>query len=199
MAEIELKAHVHNLKGCKNRLSAIAGEGTAISKDDTYWLAPGVLRYFSGPRVRQETAGNNVKTLVTWKNKQKLNGIEVNDEHELEVSNGKVFEELLVQLGLEKQLVKRKEGWAWQYDGITVELCKVSGSSKKSSKKSSLAKQGRTKNLGWFLELEIITGNDSEAVIAAARKKLFALLEKAGIGEELLESRYYAEMLEGPV
>jgi len=195
MAEIELKAHAGNYRECKKRLEAIAGVAVAISKDDTYWLAPGVLHYYSGPRVRQETAGNSVKTLVTWKNKQKVNGIEVNDEHELEVSDKKVFEELLVQLGLEKQIEKHKEGWAWQYSGITAELCKVSGAVRKNPKKTGAAKKGRIKNLGWFLELEIISNEDSKAAVALTRKKLLTLLAKAGIDEGDLESRYYAEML----
>ena len=194
-AEIELKARVDNPNNCKKILSAFAGEETAISKDDSYWFAPAVLHYFSGPRVRQETTGKTVKTLVTWKNKKKRDGIEINDEHELEVSNGKVFEELLVVLGLEKQMVKHKEGWAWYYDGITVELCEVSGSVTGKSTKGGSVKQGRTRKLGWFLELEIIAGDDTEATITAARAKLLNLLKKAGIGEESIESRYYAEML----
>ena len=194
-AEIELKAHVGNSDECKKTLDGLAGEGTAFSKDDTYWFAPAVLHYFSGPRVRQETKENRPRTLVTWKNKQKRGELEVNDEHELEVTDGKEFEALLVLLGLEKQTVKHKQGWSWHYDGITIELCEVSGSVKKSFKKNSSARQGRVKNLGWFLELEIITDDDSEKTIALARDRLFAVLEKAGIGKETMESRYYAEML----
>ena len=193
--EIEIKAHVKNSNICKKKLSAIAGEETAFSKDDTYWFAPAVLHYFSGPRVRQETKGKNIKTLVTWKNKEKRAGLEVNDEHELEISSEKEFEELLVLLGLKKQITKHKEGWAWYYNGITIELCKVSGSVKRNTKKSSSLKQNQVKNLGWFLELEIIAGDDSDVTVSSAKNKLFVLLEKAGIEKESIESRYYAEML----
>ena len=194
-AEIELKAHVKNSNACKKKISAIAGEGTAFSKDDTYWFAPAVLHYFSGPRVRQETKEQSIKTTVTWKNKEKRAGLEVNDEHEFEVTGGREFEELLVLLGLEKQIIKHKQGWAWQYDGITIELCEVYGSVKKNSKKNNSQKQGQEKKLGWFLELEIIAGEDSDVTVASARDKLLVLLEKADIGKENIESRYYAEML----
>ncbi|MCL1927287.1 MAG: CYTH domain-containing protein [Treponema sp.] len=194
-AEIELKAHVGNSNTCKKTLDVLAGEGTAFSKDDSYWFAPAVLHYFSGPRVRQETKEKSTKTLVTWKNKQKRGELEVNDEHELEVSNGKEFEKLLVLLGLEKQTVKHKQGWSWHYNEITIELCEVSGSVKKSFKKNSPAKQGRVKNLGWFLELEIIADDTSDTTIVLARDRLLAVLEQAGVGNENIESRYYTEML----
>ena len=195
-AEIELKAHVKNSDTCIKKISAIAGKGTAFSKDDTYWFAPAVLHYFSGPRVRQEKKGKSVKTLVTWKIKKKRAGLEVNDEHEFEVSSGKDFEDLLVLLGLEKELIKHKQGWAWQYDGITIELCEVIGSAKKNTHKGRGIKQGQEKRLGWFLELEIIAAEDSEVTVASARDKLLVFLEKAGIRKENIESRYYAEMLE---
>ena len=195
-AEIELKAHVKNSETCKKKISAIAGEGAAFSKDDTYWFAPAVLHYFSGPRVRQEKKGKSVKTLVTWKIKKKRAGLEVNDEHEFEVSSGKDFEDLLLLLGLEKELIKHKQGWAWQYDGITIELCEVNGYSKKNTHKGRGTRQGQEKRLGWFLELEIITAEDNDATVASAREKLLDFLEKAGIRKENIESRYYAEMLE---
>ena len=205
-AEIELKVHVGNPKECKERITGFAGKGTAISKDDAYWFTPAALRYFSGLRVRHETIGKSIKTLVTWKNKEKRGGIEVNDEHELEVSGGEDFEELLALLGLEKQTVKHKQGWSWRYGEITVELFEVSGYTnkletsklevKKNPKKSFPAKPEQTKKIGWFLELEIIAAENSESTVTAARDKLFALLKKTGIGEEYLESRYYTELLE---
>ncbi|MCL1814752.1 MAG: CYTH domain-containing protein [Treponema sp.] len=183
-AEIELKTHVDNPDDCKKKLSALAGKGTVFSKDDTYWDG----RNFSGLRVRRETAGEESGHIwVTWKNKERRGSLEVNDEHEFEVSDGTGFEELLTLLGLEKRIRKHKQGWIWHYRGITAELCEVSGSEESAD----------FKNLGWFLELEIKHGpppENSGKTVEAAQEQLLALLEKTGIGKECIESRYYAEL-----
>jgi len=191
VTEIELKAHVDDAGECGKKLSAIAGEGTAFFKDDTYWLVPPSSPAGpSGLRVRHETTGETSRTWITWKNKKIQDQIEVNEEHEFEVSDGGGFEELLVFLGLKKRIYKQKRGRRWRYQGITAELCEVSGG------QSPEAPPG-SKNLGWFLELEILHEPRSEAPrdTALAREELIALLEKAGIKKEHIESRYYSELL----
>ena len=99
-------------------------------------------------------------------------------------------------MGLEKKTIKHKQGWLWHHEGISAELCEVSGFINNSSIKHSPEKQGCIKNLGWFLELEILANDDSADTIIAAREKLLNLLEKTGIGKENIESRYYAELLD---
>ena len=198
--EIELKAHAKDPSGCMNRLNEIAGNGTAFSKNDSYWFVPEnkpamlpdsrIKLPPSGLRVRQEkkfifagTSEETEYTCVTWKYKEKKDGLEINEEHEFKVSDGTIFEQMLLMFGLEKRIAKQKEGWVWQYEGITAELCDVSG----------IIKPGNAKNLGWFLELEILAKTGSD--IAAAGERLLLLLEKAGINKENIESRYYSEML----
>jgi len=209
--EIELKAHIDNSIDFIKRLTILAGEGLAFSKDDAYWFtvdtqsavsqagesegkpanSPVSGLPVSGLRIRREKAGENEHTWVTWKDKEKRDGIEVNDEHEFEVTSGADFEELLVRLGLEKRIYKRKQGLSWQYQGITAELCEVSGSGNPQGSEHS----GGPKNLGWFLELEILTKDDTTETVTAARERLLSLLEQLGVGKENIESRYYSEML----
>ena len=186
--EIELKARVDCPEDCKKRLISLAGEGTAFSKDDVYWIIPDIVLQlrqsplsgtFSGLRVRWERAGENTYTWITWKNKKRQCGIEVNEEHEVEIKGGADVEELLALLGLEKKISKRKQGWSWHYNGITAELCKVNG----------------LRNLGWFLELEILAKEDSVETVTAAKEQLLALLGKTGIEETKIESRYYTELM----
>jgi len=177
-AEIELKAHVTCPEDCKEKLCFLAGKETAISKDDSYWFPAGI-------RIREDKTGETVHVLVTWKNKEKRDGLEVNDEHEFDLKESAEFEELLLLLGLEKKIIKHKQGWVWYYDGITAELCEVSGT----------ARPGDHRKLGWFLELEILSDDGGAETVALARKKLLELLEKAGIGKEHMETRYYSEML----
>ncbi|MDR2662737.1 MAG: CYTH domain-containing protein [Treponema sp.] len=218
--EIELKARVPRWRDCRRRLTELAGGGSSLVKDDGYWFpaaAPGA----SGLRVRREHTGGEGQTaehtLVTYKTKERREGIEINDEHEFEVSDGAVFEELLERLGLEKRIAKHKTGWVWRYGGINAELVKVSGGAKVGGAEAGGTKVGGagfdggtggpeppdsagTKDLGWFLELEILSGpGGSDEAVAAARGRLLELLAQAGIGEADLESRYYSELLAGGV
>jgi adenylate cyclase class IV len=51
------------------------------------------------------------------------------------------------------------------------------------------------RELGWFLELEILAPDDHEAVIARYREELLSLLEKLEIPPEKIEKKPYTEML----
>jgi adenylate cyclase class 2 len=151
----------------------------------------------SGLRVRRERG----QSRVTWKRKKKLAECEVNDEHEFAVYDGGMsgksgeFEELLALLGLEKRIYKQKQGWVWQYRGITAELCEVSGSVHGEQAPEGARKGLTLKNLGWFLELEILAAEDSPETVAAAREQLLAFLGQTGIRKENIEDRYYSELL----
>jgi adenylate cyclase class 2 len=213
--EIELKARVEK-QDCKKRLETIAGQGTAFVKDDVYWFPVGEFSDLpnegsprggfprSGLRVRREKKSGKETVLVTWKKKEKRNGMEINDERELAVSCGTLFEELLYALRLRKKITKHKEGWAWNIDGVTAELAEVSGmrievpnstcdETPDSSKDRipDFPKSEIPETLGWFLELEILDDSDEKAV----RRRLLEVLAKAGIGEASIENRYYSELL----
>ena len=183
--EIELKAWVDEPDTVRNAIVSFAGSGVSFGKEDAYWFPPSGadMNAFpsSGVRVRKETVtgphGAVSRTVrVTFKHRELRGSVEVNDEREFTVSDGAVFEDLLSRLGLSKGIGKKKQGTAWVYDGVTLELSLVEG-------------------LGWFVELEIIAGNDRPETVTTARLRLLALLGKTGVGEGKIETRYYTEML----
>ncbi|MDR1307985.1 MAG: hypothetical protein LBK74_10485 [Treponema sp.] len=216
--EIELKARVRGWRDCRRRLTELAGGGVPLFKDDAYWF-PAAPPAAPGLRVRRDrhtgADGQTAEhTLVTGKTKKRRDGIEINEERECEVSDGAVFEELLERLGLEKRISKRKTGWVWRYGGISAELVRVSGSAgfNGTGGPETPDSAGTTKDLGWFLELEILAGPDGldksdgspdkgadcvGETPAAAGRRLLDLLAKAGVGEAEIESRYYSELLTG--
>jgi adenylate cyclase class 2 len=186
--EIELKARVEAREAVKKRLSGLGVWGGSYSKDDCYWkpVADTDTLPASGVRVRRETRKLPEGTiaaacLVTFKTKENRDGIEVNEENEFTVSDGETFSALLSRLGLYEDYRKTKTGEVWTVDGtITAELAEV-GDSRCS--------------LGIFLELEIIADRTEPETIATARARLLKLLADCGLGEDRIESRYYAEML----
>jgi adenylate cyclase class 2 len=125
--------------------------------------------------------------LVTYTSKEVREGMEITDEREFTVSDGNTFEELLKRLGLEPGVRKHKQGWAWTCGNIYAELAEVSG--------EAPGREQGSRNLGWFLELEILAADDAAGTVAAARKELLGLLGKLNVGTECIEERYYTEML----
>ena len=184
--EIELKAHLNDFEPVKERLSAIGNYCRSHAKSDSYWLstqaaAPGV-------RVRREHGldkdGRAYESVfVTLKNKTISGGIEINDEREFSVSDAILFEEMLENLGLYKVMHKEKNGWAW-------EILPQSA-----TEPPILAEISLVKNLGWFLELEIMAEDDNNRTVTDSRRLLFSLLETLEITEECIEEKTYAQML----
>jgi adenylate cyclase class 2 len=188
VAEIELKAHVADRLAVKKRLSGLGVWGGSYIKNDCYWkpAADNGALPASGLRVRferRELPNGEIAAacVVTFKNKEKRDGIEVNEETEFSVSDGDAFSGLLSRLGLHEDYRKTKIGDVWTVDSnITAELAEVGDS---------------RRCLGIFLELEIIAKEDDFATVSTARARLLRLLSDCGLGEDQIESRYYAEML----
>lgn len=183
--EIELKAWVEEPEALKARISSLACFSASFEKEDAYWYPCSVPAFGtvpqSGVRIRKErdtdAQGRVTQTTwVTYKTKELRKGIEVNDEREFTVSEDTIFEELLRRLGLEPGIRKHKQGWAWDYEGIRVELAEVAG-------------------LGWFVELEIIGNDQGAETITQARTRLLAFLHQIRVGKDKIETRYYTEML----
>jgi predicted adenylyl cyclase CyaB len=170
MIEIELKAHVKDVEAVKAKLKPKYYYGNFV-KNDAYWKKDGFT-----VRVRREAwQGGETKAIVTYKVKSVLDGIEVNDEREFTVSDFDLFEEMLMNCGLKPDFHKRKVGEQYRYGDVTIELCKVFG----------------TKDLGWFLELEVIT--DSTVSVDTVREKLFSLIEEFGLSKYDIETSFYAD------
>jgi adenylate cyclase class 2 len=202
--EIELKAWVDEPLTLKKRLFTQGEYESAYEKDDTYWVFPerAVVQVpaqspatgsfpASGVRVRRERhtgpkGGTEERVLVTYKVKEILDGIEINDEREFEVSDGKVFEDLLECLGLCPGSIKKKKGWAWNCsprDSFNPQAADVR------------AELSQVEGLGWFIELEIIAGDKDEATIAQGRTRLLSLLDVLEIPRSRIEGRTYTGML----
>ncbi|GHV49203.1 adenylate cyclase [Spirochaetia bacterium] len=187
--EIELKAWVDDPLNLKERLNTLGEYECAYEKNDTYWIlsVPGTGSIpQSGVRVRREQnidadGRSSERVPVTYKVKEILDGIEVNDEREFEVSDGKVFEELLERFGLSPLDIKRKKGWAWN--------CTLPG------EPPVRAELSEVEGLGWFIEPEIITNNNDEKTVSAGRNRLLSLLDSLGIPKDRIESRTYTGML----
>ncbi|MDR0376202.1 MAG: class IV adenylate cyclase [Spirochaetaceae bacterium] len=187
--EIEVKAWADDPEKIKSALSCLAEYRGKFRKQDEYWFTPSVPSASeaggipaSGVRVRREEAGDaegavRKRIVVTYKVKEVRDGIEINQEREFLVSDKGALEELLSRLGLARGYAKEKSGFAWNYHGITAELTRVAP-------------------LGWFAELEILTGDDAEPAVQSARHRLMDLLHRIGIGEDRIETRYYSEMLQ---
>ena len=178
--EIELKAWIDDPDKTRSRIDSLAQSEGSYEKFDAYWRwkgdTPKNLPLGSGVRVRKEIRHGKSMGIITFKNKEVREGIEINDEREFEVSDSSVFEELLKRLGLVPWVEKHKTGHSWRADRITVELSLV-------------------EKLGWFVELEILSDQRDSESVDKARTELLTLLDRLGIGRDRLEERYYIEML----
>jgi len=177
--EIELKARVKDPEALKEVIASLAVFDGSFEKEDAYWYSS--ESYNPDVRIRKETdmdpQGKRTTTIwVTYKVKDRRNGIEVNDEREFSVSDAENFEGLLKRLGLAQGMKKHKQGWAWDYQGITIELVEIG-------------------MLGWFVELEILADNHRAETLRLSRSRLLELLRCLGLEEDAIERRYYAEML----
>ena len=198
--EIELKAHVRDVDTVKQLLAEKAAFLCSFEKDDTLWFPantsagkdtvssdPSLFALpATGLRVRREKrifpdGKEENSVIITYKNKEIRDGIEINDEKEFQIlsqtGNGaEVFEDFLTRVHLGPGSGKRKKGWAYSVHGITAELHEVEG-------------------LGWFLELEILADNGREETVSNGRKRLLEILASLGIGGEAIENRPYMQML----
>jgi len=193
MYEVELKAHVVDRAAVIVQLNTFATPGETVHKDDVYWeqrkrrpLSDHITRHAPVKiRVRHQTTGTGAsqqeQILLTYKRKERRTDsdgttVEVNDEKECTVSAAAPIESFLSDCGFVPGLHKQKSVISWHFDGILIELCTVPP-------------------LGDFLELEIMSSNDDDKTIALQRQRLLKVLDKAGISECDIESRYYSELL----
>ncbi|MDR1858031.1 MAG: hypothetical protein LBQ69_01015 [Treponema sp.] len=190
--EVELKVRVDDIEPVKERLSAIGSYCRSCRKSDSYWLSP------KGPEVRvrreqgvEADGAAYESAVVTFKSKTISGGIEVNDEREFTVSNAALFEELLDSLGMSKTIQKEKTGWAWS---IRVAAGQAQNPPA-AAQLPILAEVMLVKDLGWFLEIEIVCPDNCGQAVGESRKRLLALLAELGIPAERIESRPYTQML----
>lgn len=166
--EVELKAWVEQVDKLREKILKIADPRGPFDKRDTYFSLPG--RDASLFRIRREKEKNT----VTYKEKEILDGIEVNQEHEFTVDDAEAFTDFSRYLGYELFIEKHKQGNLYTWENVGIELSRVEG-------------------LGWFVEIEVLVGRQED--VPKAREKLRHVLQELGITEENLEPRYYNDML----
>jgi adenylate cyclase class 2 len=181
MFEIELKAHLADRSAAADRLNAFASYAGFTEKSDTYWVSAQADAPSGADapviRVRQTGRGDSDgETIVTFKKKELMNGVEVNNETEFTVSKREEFEALLRILGFVPGIRKHKKTSSWRYENALLEVSSVAG-------------------LGDFIEIEILSETDDPVTIKDCTRRLHTILEMAGVPESAIEPRHYAEML----
>jgi adenylate cyclase class 2 len=174
--EIEIKAWVRRPEETRGRIEKLCVFETDYVKEDLYFSAPEAspLAAEEGPDVRVRS--ENGLWICTYKNKRLRNALEVNEENEFTLSDGKLFMDLLEKLGCERSIRKVKRGRRYACRGLTVEISDVRG-------------------LGLFVEAEKVLDAASEKDIAAWEKTIRQFLSDIGIRDEDIEARPYSLML----
>ena len=188
MKEIELKAHVKNVEGTKEKLNSFAAYKGFITREDFYYCNPNVPEIKI--RVRKEASENEENIFLTYKKKSFLENekTECNEEKECIISSELPLTNFFQDSGIKLALTKTKKVHEWKVEfqpdeispsvkGANLELCEVS-------------------SLGYFLEIEILCSELSEEIQNKAVKKLQDLLALAGISKEEIECKTYSQMIE---
>ncbi|MCF7940565.1 MAG: class IV adenylate cyclase [Spirochaetia bacterium] len=170
MTEVEIKAHVYDLKALRERILQLEGicGPEYRHREDSYYGAgdgPGVLF-----RIRTEQD----RCEITRKLKSMRGLAEVNREIEFSVSDPQACREFCESLGYQVVIRKEKRGEIFRHEEVSIELWEVTG-------------------LGSFIELEVLLedprGADEALVV------IHALLERLQVPETAVEPRMYIDML----
>ena len=192
MYEVELKAWLENKSQVKDKLKTFATFDGFFEKQDTYYhLKSKKLTC----RIREEhitDSQNQSKSqiLVNYKKKEirhseNNESYEVNLEKEFLISSKNDFQTLLFDSGFQISLQKHKSVESFYTTVINsqnqeiechIELCDV-------------------EKLGNFIEIEILTDDNSEKNTLELKEMLVSILEKVDIPTSKIEKRYYKEML----
>ncbi len=180
--EIEMKAWVHNPAMVTTRLQELGAIFIRhYHKEDCYY------RTAAPPGQSVRIRVDDQEALVTFKDRQLINGLEVNDEHEFTVSDATIMAELLERLGAGLYVKKVKTGSAWRLGDLLVEISEIQG-------------------LGLFIELERIVevpdfGSTTDREILRQEKSretesmIRQTLAQLAITEADIEFRPYTAML----
>ena len=167
--EIEIKAWLRRPDESRALVEASCVFEKDFVKVDVYFTTP----KGSALRVRKEDG----ESVCTWKEKTLQDGLEVNDENELCVSDGPLFMELLEKLGCVRSMRKEKRGRRYSCRELTVEVTEVEG-------------------LGLFVEAEKVLDTASPEDVALWKKTLKTFLADIGVESNDIEERPYSVLLE---
>jgi adenylate cyclase, class 2 len=176
VTEIELKARIRDPGVVEARVASFARFMRRFDKSDQYWHGQGWRSERGTKGFRLRTDGG--KAIVTFKQKNYRDGMEINRETEFEVSDPEAFGALASRLDCEPYYRKHKSGSAYEHDGCTIELVSVEG-------------------LGSFIEIERLIEGEKPEQVARAQALVRSVLAKAGVPECDIEARGYSELILG--
>lgn len=176
-SEIEIKAYVIDFENTLDFLYKNAKFKKKYFKRDIYYakdsdILNDSIKLNDCIRLRIENGGYTFCS----KNRNILEGVEVNDEREVKVTRKKcrfIINFLSSLQGYREYVRKEKRGYAFIYKNALVEVSKI-------------------KNLGDFIEIEFLNSEDS---VENQIIKLKEILKDIGIEESYIEPRPYMELL----
>ncbi len=169
--EVELKAWVSDPDALRARLDRRYSFVREYVKEDVYFAGEESARDGrSDVRLRRD----GDRSICTFKDKRIEKGVEFNEEHEFDVTDGDAFHELLRRLGCLERIRKTKIGRQYKAGDTIVELSELVG-------------------LGWFVEIERVLDDESES--QAAELSVREVLSELDIPTTAIECRTYTEML----
>ncbi len=179
MTEVEAKAPVGDVAGCKALLDQLLGPGVELAKYDTYYSHPTEIDL----RIRC-TEGADFYTVsegpatLTAKKKGGTDNMECNREVEISVDSAQNTESILTLIGYTPYIQKKKFGYRWESRELVYELVEIH-------------------SLGWFLEIEKVLALSSPVQddIDQAYRDVVEAFAQVGISTSSFEDRYYTDML----
>ncbi|NCN04368.1 MAG: class IV adenylate cyclase [Spirochaetales bacterium] len=179
--EIEIKAHVDDPVEIEKRILSLGARPIrAYQKVDQYYEIPEKSGEVGDGVKDFRLRIDGDKALVTFKDKKRKEGLEMNREGEFTVSDPEMFKVFVSRIGARPRIEKRKRGKAYRLRDLLLELSEVTG-------------------LGFFVEIEAIFQSDHElkdpSFIDATELRLFQVLDTLGIPRDRVEARPYTLML----
>jgi adenylate cyclase, class 2 len=169
--EVESKIKVRDVNDARKRIKKIAKFVKVEKKLDDYYS----LESRKYPKKSLRVRNRGKKRVINFKQwRSYKGGIWAKKEVEFEVSDLKNFFDLLSNFGFRKWMSKNKKTELYKSkDGINIELNFV-------------------KNLGWFIEIEVLC---KEEDIPIARKKVKKVMDRLGVRKKFILKKGYTKLL----
>lgn len=169
MFEIEMKARVLNKEKLLKQLTKELGKPILSIKEDTYFKY-NLLGVTKNVRIRC----SEKETYLTFKEKNIVDGLEINEENETTISDPYVMERLIIQMGGIKFFKKIKTVSKFTCGFFTIECCDVN-------------------SIGTFLEIETVVETNEN--VQNIKKEILDLFTRFNIGHECIEGRSYIDLI----
>lgn len=181
MIEVEIKVHISEAeyRGMSSKLAELEFNfSTNMKEIDVYYNGPDKNYFESGEALRIRTSENLVtkelQSYVTYKGKKLDTLSNTRVEHEVGIDNMITMGHIFTSLNFIELLSVEKQRDYYIKNNLHVCVDYV-------------------KNLGYFIELEILVSQDTER--NSALVELFLLLNQLGLSNDRLEERSYAHLL----